>query len=46
MGWRVLSYPARETTYNNRRARIVEQIIRILCGVESPEDAEIVLVGD
>lgn len=46
MGWRVLSYPAREVVINKRRARIVEQIARILCGVSSPDDAEVVLVGD
>lgn len=46
MGWRVLAYPARETTVKKRRARIVEQIARILCGVVSPEDAEVVLIGN
>ncbi len=46
LGWRVLAYPARETTTAKRRARIVEQIKRILCGVVSPEDAECVLVGE
>lgn len=45
-GWRVLSYPAREVCVAKRRERIVEQISRVVCGVESAEDAGIVLIGD
>jgi len=46
LGWRCLRYPANSVKTHKRRARIVEQIVRIICGVSSPEDAEIVLVGD
>jgi hypothetical protein len=46
LGWKVLRYPTSRVRVHKRRARIVEQIKRILCGVSSPEDAEIVLVGD
>jgi len=44
--WRVLRYPARSVTTHKRRARIVEQIKRCICGVECPDSASCVLVGD
>jgi very-short-patch-repair endonuclease len=46
MRWRVLSYPANSVTTHKRRARIVEQIIRVICGVECPDSAACVLVGE
>lgn len=46
MGWRVLEYPAGSVRIDKRRARIVEQIRRIICGVCDPDDAAIVLSGD
>lgn len=46
MGWRVLRYPAGSVKTHKRRARIVEQITRILLGVDEPEEAAIVLSGD
>lgn len=45
-GWRVLSYPARECCVAKRRARIVEQIGRVICGVTCEVQSSIVLVGD
>lgn len=46
MGWRILCYPARETVTKKRRARIVEQIKRVICGVECPDSAACVLCGE
>lgn len=46
LGWRVVAYPANSVTTHKRRARIVEQIKRIVCGVECPDSAACVLVGD
>ena len=46
LGWRVLAYPAREVGVAKRRIRIVEQIMRVVCGVECPQSASVVLVGD
>lgn len=43
LGWRVLRYPARSVETGLRRERIVDQIRRIICGVESPEDSAEVL---
>lgn len=45
-GWRVRYYPAASIDTHKRRARIVEQISRVICGVESPEDAACVLTGE
>ena len=45
-GWTVLRYPSRSVVYHKRRARIVEQIARVVCGARSIEDALIVLDGD
>jgi hypothetical protein len=45
-GWRVLRYPAASVATAKRRARIVEQVARILCGVSDPEEAACVLVGE
>lgn len=45
-GWRVLRYPAARVTINKRRARIVEQISRVLHGVCEPVDSACVLVGE
>lgn len=46
LGWRVLRYPTRAVTTNKRRARIVEQINRIVCGVQCEDSAACVLVGE
>lgn len=46
MGWRVLVYPAGSVRTHKRRARIVEQVARIICSVCDPDEASIVLVGD
>lgn len=46
LGWRGLAYPANSVTTHKRRARIVEQIKRVICGVECPDSAACVLVGD
>lgn len=46
LGWRVLRYPATRVTTHKRRARIVEQIHRIICGVECEDSAACVLVGE
>ena len=46
LGWKVLHYPARSVATHKRRERIVEQIKRIVCGVECEESAAIVLNGD
>lgn len=46
LGWRVLRFSAGIVRTNKRRARIVEQIKRILCGVADPDESTIVLVGD
>lgn len=45
-GWRVLRYPAGSVAIHKRRARIVEQIARVACGVEDQDEAKIVLDGD
>ena len=45
-GWRVLAYPAQSVTTHKRRVRIVEQIRRVICGVECPQSAAVVLTGD
>ena len=45
-GWRVISFPAREVAVAKRRARIVDQIGRIICGVQCEHESRIVLVGD
>lgn len=42
-GWRVLRYPAGSVKTHCRRALIVEQIARVICGVSSPEDSSCVL---
>lgn len=44
-GWRVLRYPAKSVTTGLRRERIVEQVARVLCGVDSPEDSACVLIN-
>lgn len=46
LGWKVLVYPTSRIQTHKRRARIVEQIKRVICGVESPEDAACVLTGE
>lgn len=46
MGWRVLRYPAASVTTAKRRARIVDQIKRIVCGVCCEDSAACVLVGE
>ena len=45
-GWKVLRYPTVSVNCHKRRARIVEQIKRIVCGVECEESAAVVLVGE
>lgn len=45
-GWRVLRYPASRVGIKKRRERIVEQIRRVLCGVQCPASASVVLIGD
>lgn len=46
MGWTVLRYGAASVKTAKRRARIVEQVKRVLCGVECPESAACVLEGE
>lgn len=45
-GWRVLRYPASSVATAKRRALIVEQIRRVLCGAPCPHSASYVLDGD
>jgi len=45
-GWRVLAYPANQVCITKRRQRIVEQIGRVVCGVECRIQSSIVLIGD
>lgn len=45
-GYRVLRYPASSVFTKKRLPRIVEQIKRVLCGVQSPADDAAVLTGD
>jgi very-short-patch-repair endonuclease len=46
LGWRVLRYPARSVETNKRRERIVEQIRRVVCGVECEASSACVLNGE
>lgn len=46
LGWRVLYYPAASVKTLKRRERIVEQIKRVICGVECPDSAACVLTGE
>lgn len=46
LGWRVLIYPARSVTVAKRRARIVDQVRRVICNVRCEESALYVLNGD
>lgn len=45
-GWRVLRYPSSIVGTKKRRERIIEQIKRVLCGVECEESAACVIVGE
>lgn len=45
-GWRTLRYPASSVLARNRRAAIVEQINRIVCGVFDPDLDPNVLTGE
>lgn len=45
LGWKVLVYPTSRVDSRNRRELIVEQIKRVMCGVECPESAACVLNG-
>lgn len=45
-GWRVLRYPYSYVTNHKRRARIVEQVKRVLCGVECEASDAVVLIGE
>lgn len=46
LGWQVLAYPASAVTTKKRLPRIVEQIGRVLMGVDDVDAATCVLVGD
>ncbi len=46
LNWKVLHYPASRVSTHKRRERIVEQIKRIVCGVECEESAAVVLSGE
>jgi very-short-patch-repair endonuclease len=46
LGWKVLVYPTSRINTNCRRAAIVDQIKRVICGVECPESAAHVLTGE
>lgn len=46
LGWKVLRYPYSYVATNKRRARIVEQVKRIVCGVECEASDAVVLVGE
>lgn len=46
LGWKVLKYPAGSVTTHKRRARIVEQIHRIVCGVQCEDSSACVLTGE
>ena len=46
LGWKVLKYPAGSVTTHKRRARIVEQIKRIVCGVQCEDSSACVLTGE
>lgn len=45
-GWRCLRYPASSVLTVKRRAAIVEQICRLLCGVNDPDLDANVLTGE
>lgn len=45
-GWRQLRYPASRVLSKGRRAAIIEQIHRIMCGVFDPESDPFVLTGE
>lgn len=46
LGWKVLRYPVRYVQTHKRRARIVEQIKRIVCGVQCKDSMACVLTGE
>lgn len=46
LGWKVLRYPTVSVRTHKRRARIVEQIKRIVCGVQCEDSSGCVLTGE
>lgn len=45
MGWRVLRYPASTMRNRKRLTMVVEQIRRVLCGVQDPGESAYVLTS-
>lgn len=46
LGWKVLRYPYASVKAKKRRERIVEQIRRVICGVQCEDSAACVLNGE